>query len=86
MMLALHSPKRLADALMTAGLAGITPEFAVSYIPQPGGNPTLLQPNGKLSFPDTPIDTTASAVVLSTRRSGVITVTLRSSDMLAALL
>jgi hypothetical protein len=59
---------------LTINLAGVTPEFAFSYIPQ-GGNATLVAPGGTVSFPATAVNATSSAVVVLTNRgtsSGVV--------------
>ncbi len=57
-------------ARLTVNLAGIAPEFAFSYTP-PGGNATLIEAGGSVTFPVTAIDTTVSATfVLTNRGSG----------------
>jgi hypothetical protein len=52
---------------LTVNLAGTAPEFAFSYVP-PGGNATPVTPGGAISFPATPVDTTANAAVVVTNR------------------
>jgi len=52
---------------LTTNLAGVTPEFAFSYIPQ-GGNATLVAPGGTVTFPATAVNATSSAVIVLTNR------------------
>ncbi len=55
---------------VTVNLAGVAPEFAFSYTPQ-GGNATLVDPGGAVTFPVTAIDATSQTVfTLLNRGSG----------------
>lgn len=56
-----------ARARITLSLNGVAPEFAFSYTP-PGGNATLVEPGGTVTFPATAVDTTASASFVVTNR------------------
>lgn len=53
---------------VTVILAGVAPEFGFSCIPQPGGNASLLQPGGTVTFPATAVSATSSAVIVLTNR------------------
>lgn len=55
---------------LTVNLAGVAPEFAFGFTPQ-GGNATLVDPGGTVTFPATAIDATSQTVfTLLNRGSG----------------
>ncbi len=53
---------------VTLNLSGIAPDFAFSFIPQPGGNATLVQPGATVPFPVTAVNTTSEVVFVITNR------------------
>lgn len=54
-----YTENRVTSSL-TLNLAGVAPDFAFSYTP-PGGNAQPILSGGTISFPQTPVDTTANA-------------------------
>ncbi|MBM3747023.1 MAG: choice-of-anchor D domain-containing protein [Acidobacteria bacterium] len=55
---------------VSVSLAGVAPEFSFSYTPQ-GGNATLVEAGGTVSFPATAVNATSQSVfVLTNRGSG----------------
>jgi hypothetical protein len=60
-----------AVATFSLNLAGTAPEVVFSYVAQPSGNATLLNPGNTVAFPDTLLDATSTTqMVVANRGSG----------------